>query len=88
MPSSPHNSVVLETKAHLGPNLGLGSASPQVVMGMQLENNVEDVTQSKSEKLEERNIATTSGPSKGLDIEVTMPCNNVGFLAKTFKNQK
>jgi hypothetical protein len=38
---------------------------PQVVMGMQLENNVEDVTQSKSEKLEKRNIATTSGPSKG-----------------------
>jgi hypothetical protein len=27
VPSSPHNSVVLETKAHLGPNLGLGSAS-------------------------------------------------------------
>jgi hypothetical protein len=27
MPSNPHNSVVLETKAHLGLNLGLGSAS-------------------------------------------------------------
>jgi hypothetical protein len=27
LPSSPHNSIVLETKAHLGPNLGLGSAS-------------------------------------------------------------
>jgi hypothetical protein len=27
VPSSPHNSIVLETKAHLGPNLGLGSAS-------------------------------------------------------------
>jgi len=27
VPSSPHNSVVLETKAHLGHNLGLGSAS-------------------------------------------------------------
>jgi hypothetical protein len=27
VPSSPHNFVVLETKAHLGPNLGLGSAS-------------------------------------------------------------
>jgi hypothetical protein len=27
VPSSPHNSVVLETKAHLGPNLRLGSAS-------------------------------------------------------------
>jgi hypothetical protein len=27
MPSNPHNSVVLETKAHLGSNLGLGSAS-------------------------------------------------------------
>jgi len=28
VPLSPHNSTVLETKAHLGPNLGLGSASP------------------------------------------------------------
>jgi hypothetical protein len=27
MPSSSHNSVVLETKAHLGSNLGLGNAS-------------------------------------------------------------
>jgi len=27
MPSNPHNSTVLETKAHIGPNLGLGSAS-------------------------------------------------------------
>ncbi len=27
MPSSPHNSDVLETKAHLGPILGLGSVS-------------------------------------------------------------
>jgi len=27
VPSSPHNSVVLETKAHLGLNLGLGSTS-------------------------------------------------------------
>jgi hypothetical protein len=27
MPSSLHNFVVLETKAHLGPNLGLGSTS-------------------------------------------------------------
>jgi hypothetical protein len=27
VPSSPHNSVVLEIKAHLGSNLGLGSAS-------------------------------------------------------------
>jgi hypothetical protein len=27
MPASPHSSVVLETKAHLGPNLGLGNAS-------------------------------------------------------------
>ncbi len=26
VPSNPHNSVVLETKAHLGSNLGLGSA--------------------------------------------------------------
>jgi len=25
VPSSPHNFTVLETKAHLGPNLGLGS---------------------------------------------------------------
>jgi hypothetical protein len=27
MPSNPHNFVVLETKAHFGPNLGLGSMS-------------------------------------------------------------
>ncbi len=27
VPSSPHNSIVLETKAHLGSNLGLGNAS-------------------------------------------------------------
>jgi len=27
VPSSPHNSSILETKAHLGSNLGLGSAS-------------------------------------------------------------
>jgi len=32
MPSSPHNSVVLETKAHLEPNLGLGSMSSIVNM--------------------------------------------------------
>jgi hypothetical protein len=31
VPSSPHNSVVLEIKAHLGPNLGLGSASEDVL---------------------------------------------------------
>jgi hypothetical protein len=30
----------------------------------------------------------TFGPSKGLDIEVTMPCDNVDSLTKTFKNQK
>jgi hypothetical protein len=28
VPSSPHNSTVLKTNAHFGPNLGLGSASP------------------------------------------------------------
>jgi len=27
VPSSPHNSAILETKAHLGLNLGLGSVS-------------------------------------------------------------
>jgi len=27
VPSSPHNSIILETKAHLGPNLGLGNVS-------------------------------------------------------------
>jgi len=27
VPLSPHNSAILKTKAHLGPNLGLGSAS-------------------------------------------------------------
>ncbi len=27
MPSSPHNSAVVETKAHLGRNLGLGGVS-------------------------------------------------------------
>jgi hypothetical protein len=27
VPSSPHNSVVVETKAHLGRNLGLGGVS-------------------------------------------------------------
>ncbi len=31
MPSSPHNSAVFETKAHLGPNLGLGSTSLAMV---------------------------------------------------------
>ncbi len=31
MPSSPHNFNVLETKAHLGSNLGLGSASTYIV---------------------------------------------------------
>jgi hypothetical protein len=31
MPLSPHNSVVLETKAHIGPNLRLGSASLKVI---------------------------------------------------------
>ncbi len=33
VPSSPHNFVVLETKAHLGPNLGLGSTSPFTLGG-------------------------------------------------------
>jgi len=37
VPSSPHNSVVLETKAHFGPNLELGSASNEVVLGAILE---------------------------------------------------
>jgi len=31
MSLSPHNSVVLETKAHLRPNLGLGSVSTFIV---------------------------------------------------------
>ncbi len=35
MPSSPHNSVVLETKAHLGPNLGLGSVSKNEIVDSQ-----------------------------------------------------
>jgi hypothetical protein len=30
MLSSPHNSIVLKTKAHLEPNLGLGSASTYI----------------------------------------------------------
>jgi len=37
MPLSPHNSVVLETKAHLGPNLGLGSASWGVVFVLEFD---------------------------------------------------
>ncbi len=61
---------------------------PQVVMGMQLENNVEDVTQSKFEKLEENNIATTFGPNKGLDIELIMPCNTTNSLTKKYKKPK
>jgi hypothetical protein len=31
VPSSPHNFVVLETKAHLAPNLGLGSTSKGMI---------------------------------------------------------
>jgi hypothetical protein len=53
-----------------------------------LENNVEDVTQSKFEKLEENNIAITFGPSKGLDIEVTMPCDIANNPTKKFKKPK
>ncbi len=46
---------------------------------------MEDVTQSKFEKFEENNIATTFGPSKGLDIEVTMPCNIANYPTKKIK---
>jgi hypothetical protein len=53
-----------------------------------LENNVEDVTQSKFEKLEENNIARTSRPSKGLDIEVTMPCDIANYPTKKLRSQK
>ncbi len=49
---------------------------------------MEDVTQSKFEKLEQNNIATTYGPSKGLDIEITMPCDNVNSPTKNFKKPK
>jgi hypothetical protein len=53
-----------------------------------LKNNVEDITQSKFEKLEENNIATTSRPNKGLDIEVTMPCDIANYPTKKFKKPK
>lgn len=49
---------------------------------------MEDVTQSKFEILEENNIATTFGPSKGLDIEVTMPCNIANYPTNFFKKPK
>jgi hypothetical protein len=40
VPSSPHNSVVLETKAHLGLNLGLGSASSKLLNGLNCKSKV------------------------------------------------
>jgi hypothetical protein len=61
---------------------------PQVVMGMKRENNVEDVTQSKFEKLEENNTTTTFRPSKGLDIKVTMPCDTIDSQTKKIKKPK
>ncbi len=49
---------------------------------------MEDATQSKFEKLEGNNIATTFGPSNGLDIEVTMSCDIVNYPTKKFKKPK
>jgi hypothetical protein len=49
---------------------------------------VEDVTQSEFEKLEENNIATTFGPSKGLVMEVTMPCHIANSPTKKIKKPK
>jgi len=36
VPSSPHNFAVLETKAHLGPNLGLGACQDALTPKSQL----------------------------------------------------